>query len=317
MRALLLAALAGAACAPAALFTRGRAAVKTGAATPASECGRCHQPEHEAWGRSRHAQAWTDPLFRASFARARMRGWCRNCHVPLEEQQAVMGARPDDALVAEGITCAVCHLRDGVVLASRAPSPDAGAAHAIREEPALRSAAFCGGCHQFAQPVLDELPLRDTAVWAQSTLLEWERSGARASCQGCHFDTHESGGGHDLARLREALVVQLAQRTLSLRLKDVGHRVPTGDPFRQLVLEACAGSCEAPLASWRFRRTFELQGALVRERGDTRLTPGEVRTVTLPDGATRWRLRLIYAEPGLEERVAPEHVSALISEGAL
>jgi hypothetical protein len=289
--------------------------VKTGAALPATACAECHEAQHAAWTRSRHAQAWTDPLFRASFARARMRGWCRNCHVPLVEQQRVMGAHPDDPLVVEGITCVVCHVRGGVVLAARAPSADARVAHAIREEPALRSPEFCGGCHQFAQPVLDQFPLRDTPVWAQSTVLEWERSGARTTCQGCHFETHESGGGHDLERLRKALVVQVNQRTLTLSLKDVGHRLPTGDPFRQLVLEACAGPCAPALASWRFRRTFELQGQLVRERGDTRLTPGEARSVTLPEGATRWQLRLVYAEPGLEERVAPEHVSAVFSEG--
>jgi hypothetical protein len=253
-----------------------------------------------------HAQSWTEPLFQASFARARMREWCRGCHAPLRAQPSA------------GITCDVCHLREGVVLASRAPSAEAVRAHPIREDEGLGT-TLCAHCHQFRQPVLDRFPLQDTALWAQHTLSEWRELGTAETCADCHFKTHASTGAHDLGRLREVLSVeQLKPGEVQLRVGAVGHRVPTGDPFRQLVFEVCTSAeCGTVLKRYTFGRSFRASPAGLEDDRDTRLEPATTTLLVVPPEGKWWQLRMIYAEPGLDARVPAGAASQVISTGLL
>src|SRR5256712_7526260 len=98
----------------------------------AEECGKCHREIYEEWKTSYHAQAFTDPFFRAYWRKDGEVWICLNCHTPLANQQpalitevprnrvakAVTAPNPDydQALQQEGITCAGCHVRDGVIL---------------------------------------------------------------------------------------------------------------------------------------------------------------------------------------------------------
>jgi hypothetical protein len=113
-----------------------------------------------------------------------------------------------------------------------------------------------------------------------------------------------------------------------LSLRDVGHRLPTGDPFRQLVLEACAAPtpdpfdggvepCDEALDSWRFTRTIVVEDGGLREASDSSLTPGEVRTIELPQGAARWQLRYLFAEPGLQVPGAPDESGVELASGLI
>lgn len=253
-----------------------------------------------------HAQSWTEPLFQASFGRARMRGWCRSCHTP------------DRAQPSAGITCEVCHLRDGVVLAAKVPSAEAVRAHPIREDEGLGT-TVCAQCHQFRQPVLDVFPLRETATWAQRTVGEWRDTGTTKSCADCHFKTHASTGAHDLERLRSVLsVARLAPGDVQLRVGNVGHRVPTGDPFRVLIFEVCTSAeCSTVLKRYTFGRSFRATDAGIEDEFDTRLEPSTTRVLRVPPEGRWWQLRMRYAEPGLETELPPSVVSQVISSGAL
>ena len=118
----------------------------------AAQCGVCHQQIYQEWKASAHANALSDRQYRAEMTREPEASWlCMNCHTPLENQLATIAvgvrngsthqpilkknARFDRALSEEGVTCAVCHVRDGVVLG---PWGDSRAPHPVRKDPTDR-----------------------------------------------------------------------------------------------------------------------------------------------------------------------------------
>ena len=98
----------------------------------AEECGLCHEAINEEWSGSMHARAWTDPYFQVDYRFDGSQQICLNCHTPLENQQEyrVVGFRDkekfdpilepnpifDAELQQEGVTCAVCHVKDGKIV---------------------------------------------------------------------------------------------------------------------------------------------------------------------------------------------------------
>ncbi|MBM6705403.1 hypothetical protein H6A60_13110, partial [Sutterella massiliensis] len=79
-----------------------------------------------------HAHAYVDPFFQAYWTKDEHIWVCLNCHAPMENQQPLLikglvkenperpvtepNPRYDADYQREGITCAACHVRDGVVL---------------------------------------------------------------------------------------------------------------------------------------------------------------------------------------------------------
>lgn len=291
-------------------FSRGLGPLSAAPPTSAAACVTCHADEHAAWSGSAHARSWTSPLFRASFARARMRAWCLNCHVPLLAQQAALREDRPEPLLAEGVTCAVCHLRGGKVLSAREPSAAARRAHSIVREPALASSELCGGCHQFRAPRRDHFPLRDAGDPMQDTLAEWKRSGETRTCASCHLQGHAFRGAHDPSLVKEALRARLRTEggaaVLELEAVAIGHALPTGDPFRRLEVQACADAgCAAPLRRWFIGQVFQETADSWARVGDLRLFPGRPRRFALPAGALFWRVVYHYAEEGLQAHAPP------------
>jgi hypothetical protein len=309
----------------------------------ARACATCHEAQAAQWATSRHASAFTNPLFRASFSQDR-RAWCVNCHAPLPEQR-----RPalspqegmDLSLLEEGVTCAACHLRGGQVLSARVPGPEALQAHPVRHEPRLATAEACTGCHQFNVPHPDKRPFRYTEVPMQDTGAEWAASRAAAeghTCQGCHMGTsgHTFPGAHTPGYVARALAVTFqveAGRALvaEVRSQGVGHRVPTGDPFRRLRLRLCRDeACAAPLATRYLSRHFQGTAEGVRPGKDTTVpvetaTTAPVRRLEFPlarlpqpvPGVLHWRLDYLLAEPALEALVPPEVLRQDVHRGTV
>ena len=98
----------------------------------AEECKNCHQEIYREWSQSMHAKAWIEPYFQKDFVYDSSQQTCLNCHTPLENQQEnhVLGFEDrgkfhpifernpdyDPLLRDEGVTCAVCHVRDGKIV---------------------------------------------------------------------------------------------------------------------------------------------------------------------------------------------------------
>ena len=124
----------------------------------ARTCGTCHAAVHRDWKTSMHAHAWTDPYFQADYRNEGSKQICLNCHTPLDRQQKfrVLGFHDGDkwdpiltpnpqfdpALKQEGVTCAVCHLRQGVIYG---PFAGLDAPHPIKRW--NNSNEVCVRCH--------------------------------------------------------------------------------------------------------------------------------------------------------------------------
>lgn len=261
--------------------------------SPAEGCADCHTEEHAAWQGSRHAAAWQNPLFQEGYA-VEPADNCVHCHAPLAPQ----GPEARD----EGVTCVVCHLRGGAVLAT---SVSGEAPHPSRAEPALSASVFCAGCHEFTFPIYTEEGTVWTAELMQSTYQEWQAARDSRRCQDCHMPdgAHTFHGAHDTTLLREAVSVSVEtdgrRLIFTLASHGVAHAFPTGDLFRHVRLEV-----QRPGQPWE--EVYRLQqqyvarwdpqlSAHVRQLHiDSRLHPGEPVSVAVPAQPLRWRLRYHY-----------------------
>lgn len=268
------------------LFTRGLAPLDLGA-TPedlrsAGACGECHSEIWDEWAASRHAVAWTNGIFQREYTLQAL-DWCVRCHAPL----ATGSADSVGSVESQGVNCAVCHLRDGQMLAS-SKRPDSP--HDTRVVPGMETAAYCAGCHQFNFPFLDETRqvTRYTDHPMQSTVAEFHagvRKDQPGECLGCHGNTparHRLPGAHSVEVLQHAVVMdvcRVGQKVqVALTNQGAGHSVPTGDLHRHLVLRVWRSTAPERLFEQRIGRLFAPapdDGKVITE--DTSIPPGETR----------------------------------------
>lgn len=284
----------------------------------AQSCNACHGPVVEQWQGSGHGQAWHSPLYQEALTAAGEPTYCLRCHLPLQNQRSelVRGynenslAKPrlepnprfDPTLRAEGVTCAACHVRDGVVYGPRTLRPGESP-HSVYHHPDLVEPVTCAACHQLAWPGTEEKPLYNTyREWEESP---WAVAGVR--CQDCHMPltvgpvsgsrfaahrSHEVRGSADDAVLARAFTVQVGpvppeiQRGTELPVRvqvmntGAGHHAPTGNPHSWIEVRIAADGVEgldAEPGSWPLRRVVDLEGE--HEAGeDTRIPAGGTAT---------------------------------------
>lgn len=290
--------------------------------TTAAACGECHAEIAREWRASLHARAWDDPVFQAAYAVEPM-AFCRNCHAPLTRP----GRAPDRVAAEESVSCAVCHVRAGTVLSTRASG---ASPHPVFATRSLGQSAFCAPCHQFNFPAdpgphsdvyASDEPMQDT--WEEYRLSDAYARGT--TCQDCHMPWRDDGrgrrhrshafpGGSDLGLLQRAVRVELRARragegtVVEARLLpgDTGHAYPTGDLFRRAELVVWRAGDEAHPRTLGFAREFapvlerSPRGEMVfvrRQSRDGRVPPpgtGPVAFQTLrfegPATRVRWRL---------------------------
>ncbi len=276
----------------------------------AQSCNACHAQIHDDWRGAAHANAWSSPTYQKAVERAGNSTACRTCHLPLANQHARLAAgykdgaidRPDlqpnplwDAtLMSEGVTCVACHVRDGVVLSTRAAP---GAPHQVVVSTELATPELCATCHQLTWPGADKA--------FYDTYGEWKASGyakAGVRCQDCHMpptagvamaSRYATAASHafpaDPARAVSALIsldapeLQRGQPyRVRMRLQNTGagHHFPTGSPFVGYTVEtALLGADGKPLAEpWKIElvRTVTADPPY-NTLSDSRLAAGEER----------------------------------------
>lgn len=233
----------------------------------AKECGKCHREIYREWAGSMHALAWTEPYFQVDFKYDGSLQICLNCHTPLVNQQLdlVLGFRDrnkfdpilapnpnyDEALRDEGVTCAVCHVRDGRIVG---PFRTDNAPHSVEYDPEMsKGIKPCLRCHVVAGKRWDTF----YTIPPCGTVAEIEAGGQEIDCVSCHMPAvvrpaaegmpaqkgrrHLFQGGHEPERVKESLRVdhRLEDDGLIVSLTNVGaaHYLPTGTPDRHLTLE--------------------------------------------------------------------------------
>lgn len=243
----------------------------------AESCGTCHREIYQEWKSSIHAQAYEDPFFQAYWKKDNNIWVCLNCHTPLENQQptlikeiprgrvekAVQEPNPhyDKDYQKESITCAACHVRDGVILG---PFDDSAAPHPTKFDPSFRTAQVCYRCHNVKSG-----PAQFYNVGPCGTYAEYEGKFFMQErgfiCQSCHMPevdrpVAENGpirrgrrhfwrGGHDPDMIKRAVAIQVKADPPSPKPGDrvtfhltlinagAGHKFPTGDPDRHVTVE--------------------------------------------------------------------------------
>lgn len=244
----------------------------------AQACNACHGEIHDQWAASGHATASTNPVYRAVVASMGDPLLCRSCHLPLENQRSDLAsgkgklgagqriANPafSPTLALEGVTCAACHVRDGIILGPRELGQDR-APHPVREEPALRGAEACASCHQVTLPGAEDHPFIDTVgEWSRSAYAE-----AGITCADCHMQRVSGivGGSRYATFASHAMTEGMAPRELARALTlEVGLRATTivrGDSLRAtatLMNTGAGHSVPTGMPSALLRIRFEVEG---------------------------------------------------------
>ncbi|MBI5236682.1 MAG: hypothetical protein HY886_10610 [Deltaproteobacteria bacterium] len=217
-------------------------------------CARCHQGQYEDWKGSLHSKSVgpglvgqldidIDPQTAIS---------CYYCHAPVVAQSEVItkddasGGKTylpngffDEKLKSSGVSCAVCHLRQGRVFGP--PSPNQAdfkngvkADHAYVQEGFFEKAEFCAACHQ-----LDE-GFELNGKLLVNTYNEWKDSWYGKNnvvCQTCHMPgrRHLFRGIHDIEMVKSGVSFEVerpagqARASAKLRITNsgTGHYFPT------------------------------------------------------------------------------------------
>lgn len=251
-------------------------------AAPWRDCAACHAEIATEWRQSLHSRSWTDPFFQKAYV-AEPVAFCRNCHAP-----AVNPLKFSANAANDGISCAVCHVRAGVVFGSKGRAAD-GVGHAVVASRDFGSAGFCGGCHQFGflTNALSTQARFETADPQQDTFAEWSQSphsAAGRDCRSCHMPQRKSGAGFGhshrflgadpvlLAQAVTLTVVAQATQTgttaqICLKAQWAGHAFPTGDLFRRGLLRVWTDQAPATVGEFALARDYGAATGMDAHRG--------------------------------------------------
>lgn len=292
----------------------------------ASDCGVCHRVIQQEWQTTIHSKAWTDPYFIVDWRFDGSQQICRNCHTPLDRQQpdTVVGFRDSDKqdpilvknadfdkeLQHEGVTCAACHLRDGMI---EGVIGDTSAPHPVKK---LENAnQVCLRCHVVDGDRWDtffRFPPCGTVAEIQSASGAAHKSGemtindiASLGCVECHMPAikrplveggvrrntrqHLWRGGHDPDMVKKAFTAEFKQehlagtekRKFTFQITNTGtrHYLPTGTPDRHLTVSLRLLDAKGMIVDeqkHKLKRTVMWRPFIV-DLWDTRLPLGEQR----------------------------------------
>lgn len=256
-------------------------------------CARCHPSQYADWKGALHSKSVgpgliaqlnpeTDPETAIS---------CYYCHAPLASQSEVtageegqgLKSRPNDAfderLKLSGVSCAVCHVREGAVFGhGHKAAPEPG--HASDRSIFFKEAEFCAACHQLDKGFeLNGKPL-------VNTFREWEESDygkKKITCQDCHMPKrrHLFRGIHDPEMVKGGVRFEVKETAAGAKLtiinSGVGHCLPTYvTPL--IVVRGFLTGPEGRLLKGTMKEAAigrKVSLDLSREDFDTRIPPGK------------------------------------------
>ncbi len=281
----------------------------------AETCGVCHQEIYAEWRTTMHAAAYTDPFFQAYWRKDEYEWSCLTCHTPLENQlkqrivqfkngdfsqpQFIANNRFDPELQQEGITCAACHIRDGVIYGPY-PAEQLNAPHPVAYDERFLSEQICLDCHE-----VPAKPFSFLRSGICGTGGEWEggpyiKKGYR--CQTCHMPEvtrplvagqksrkngrHLWRGGNSPEQVAKALTITAKRQGNTIKVditnSGAGHNFPTGDPDREVFITAKLINHKGAVLQIKelhIRRIIIWKPIMI-ELSDNRIKPLETRTLS-------------------------------------
>lgn len=317
-------------------------------------CKACHEDIHNFWKNSMHAYSFSDPIFRTAYDKAlklsgESKKLCLRCHAPITQFNGDYDLEQE--VTKEGVTCDFCHTIIGVSQESgnysyefnfdrtrvgplkNADSP----LHRTAYSELHTKSEFCAGCHEYTN---------EAGAKLLETYSEW-KNGPYASegvqCQNCHMpmtegfvvkpavkqtergiNFHNLQGGHSAEKVKTAASVKITdilkfpgsvRITVDVTNTGSGHRIPTGTPSRELLLEAGVFSVPHDRLIEKktvvFKKTVlgphgqvldrdaEIMVNAVKILSDNRIYPRETRSanftfVGIPTGSYLVRAKLHY-----------------------
>ncbi len=281
----------------------------------AKDCGVCHSEIYQEWQTSLHAEAFTDPFFTAYMKKDKGDPTCLVCHTPLLNQSpfilssasgnyndlhSITNPNFDPELQQEGVTCAACHIKDGVIYGPY-KKRQLNAPHPVAYDDKFLQKSLCRQCH--------EVPSKDFSLMNEgvcSTGME-SNSGLWAArgfiCQDCHMPPvnrplmagyparegrkHLWPGGYSIQQLQKVFSFKASkekdQLTIRITNSGAGHKAPTGDPDRFITMDffwTDNNNQQTLLDSIEFKRQIVWQPVMF-VLSDNRLAPGENTELTM------------------------------------
>ncbi|MDQ6974201.1 MAG: multiheme c-type cytochrome, partial [Mariprofundaceae bacterium] len=276
-------------------------------------CAQCHQEQFNAWKGSRHALAYSPGMVGQFLDMGHQAGNdCLVCHAPLDHQRyqhnkdlvnslSLLKQHPNGVHIQAdlnspqaslplrhaGVTCAVCHIRDGQRFGPPRKDMDvvgklSGSAHGgFIASKAFEQSNFCASCHQFPPSyAINGKPLENIVVeWKNS---RFSRQGIQ--CQTCHMPDrqHLFRGIHDVDMVRSGLTFDTqkgrAWASLTISSTHIGHAFPSY-VTPKVTIRATAldlNGKEVQIWHWSLNRAVFYENGW-QEAKDTRLMAGESR----------------------------------------
>lgn len=340
------------------------------------ECAACHldlvRQHHQALMSQSYTHHWDEiEYFKLALPHARklekvaeVEAGCMGCHAPLAFLAGDIPPKPvaENTRANEGVSCDLCHSITGfagdvpynfnfVVKpggAKQGTRPDSvSPMHDIEVNPFLKSAEYCGTCHNEKDPY---------GVWVKSTHLEWKdgpHAKAGITCQDCHMPPaagnsapdmggadrpdvrqHLFHGAHDVSKLSGAVEVRIHPRELELEgggeqilqatvvNAKAGHMIPSGSVEERVVwlhvtaTDATGKTYELPVDPKGFEgeaMTIASATALAyQDIGDIQGIEnfeGLLRDAGVPEGCRIFRMP--YLDPQGRMTIAQWHTASL------
>lgn len=233
----------------------------------AEDCGVCHQEIYEEWKTTLHANAYNDRFFVAYHKKDNFDPTCFVCHTPLTNQldrkvtykdnnynKPILTKNPDfdPKLRDEGVTCAACHVRNGIVYGPY-KRDELNAPHPVKYGPKFRNKDVCLDCHQVKGKTISFTP---SGMCSTDKELLNSPASQNYNCQYCHMEKvyrplmagfparesrkHTWPGGYSNEHLAKALSFKAQPDgddiIITITNTGAGHKVPTGDPDRVIEL---------------------------------------------------------------------------------
>ena len=289
------------------------------ASLKAEDCGHCHREIYHEWQGSLHAKAIDDPFFKAYHRKDDEDPTCLICHSPLQNQSPVILSSPsghyddlqildnpdfDPELQREGVTCSACHVRDGVVYGPY-PAESMNAPHPVAYDEQFLKPDLCNRCHEVPSKAFSLMDAGVCSTGEEFSEGPWPERGY--TCQHCHMPEitrplvegfpprqgrqHLWPGGYSAAQLARAFSFDARQQDdqliINITNTGAGHKVPTGDPDRFMLLEFLwrdDNGHEQRLHQVKFKRQIVWQ-PIMFVWSDNRLAPDERLTLSgrMPD----------------------------------
>lgn len=211
------------------------------------KCAKCHLSQYEEWKGALHSKSAGPGLLAQLDPKAdpQTAGSCYYCHAPLVVQSEVIAGENapngsfDEKLKLSGVSCAVCHVRDGGVFGPASLNPGGfkigvKADHVSLQKEFFEKAEFCAACHQLYEgfDLNGKLLVNTYAEWKES---EYGKNGV--TCQNCHMPgrRHLFRGIHDPEMVKSGVKIEVERTAqgahigakLRITNSGVGHYFPT------------------------------------------------------------------------------------------